>query len=201
MLITQAATKALRSLFDLQARVSGLRQVGITDHIGRTIEKELKRYVSWAMRDAGLHTFAFMSNIRIKRFARRDMARAKFARRVERYFRDWAAEYRAYYAQRLPPTPPLAAPTATAATATAAAPRLLYGFVVVQHVVMLLTIDSARPAARTRCFANFNMSQDKQWMDSSLNVAISIHMARERLLKMRPSMPAADPSKDIEEDL
>ncbi len=128
------------------------------------------------MQDAGLEGREFMANIALKRFDKADMRRRDLARTVRDYFRDWAARYRAYYQAR----PGVRHP-----------PRLLYGLVIIQHAVMLLTIDSARPRAKPRCFADFNMSQEHQWLDSSLNVAIPIHLARARLLRIAPDLPKA----------
>ena len=161
-----------------------LRQVGIQHKIARTIEKELKRYIKWAMQDAGLDHYEFMPNISIKRFDSAKINKRNTARMIERYFHDWAVDYRAYYAEMPGVTPP----------------RLLYGLVIIQHAVMLLTIDSARPKAKARCFADFNIAQEDQWLDSSLNIAIPIHLARKRLVQMAEDLQKAPSRGDIGRD-
>ncbi|OAA62414.1 hypothetical protein SPI_03954 [Niveomyces insectorum RCEF 264] len=185
------ATKALRALFDLQNRVTCLRQTGSTAGIGAVIERELRRYIAWAAADGGLARcapVAAMPNIRAKQFPRDTH---HLARRVQTYFRAWAARYRAHYAQ-LPAyvTVYEDATTATRGQQNAAParrrlrpPRLLYGFVIVQHMVMLLVLDAAHPRARPRCFADFNMSLGDRWLDASLNVAIPVHLARAAQLR------------------
>ncbi|EPE06911.1 hypothetical protein F503_03338 [Ophiostoma piceae UAMH 11346] len=227
------ATKALRALFDLQARVSGLRQTGHnTARIGAIIERELRRYITWAAADAGLDQcgpLAAMPNIAAKRFLvgadekrGRSQGRGKkpLARRVQEFFGDWVARYRSYYAtlpeykvegsngketQRLRP------------------PRLLYGFVIVQHAVMLLVVDAASPESggyekittRTalgpirrkrrrqphpRCLADFNLSQGDRWLDASLNVAIPVHVARAAQMRCRAGLVLPSTRVDAVDD-
>ncbi|CAK7565642.1 MAG: hypothetical protein SEPTF4163_003565 [Sporothrix epigloea] len=199
------ATKALRALFDLQSRVSGLRQTGHnTVRIGAIIERELQRYIAWATTDAGLDRYAplvAMPNIKAKQFfvvpnekqngngkrrgGRNGKAKKRsLARQVQDFFGNWVAQYRTYYAglpeyaveggdnkqkRRLRP------------------PRLLYGFVVVQHAVMLLVVDAASNRSsrhlRPRCLADFNLSLGDRWLDASLSVAIPVHVARAALLR------------------
>lgn len=201
-------------MFDLQVRVSGLRQAGNTRRIDVIIEKELQRYIAWAAEDAGLDRcvpFAAMPNITAKRFPKdgdRDRRRSgkpatgsphwqqgsvrkrTLARRIQDYFREWATQYREYYAG----LPPFAERDARGDTIKEEddddgarrshnlrrlrPPRMLYGFVIVQHIVMLLAVDAARPRPRPRCFADFNMSLGGHWLDASLSVAIPVHMAR-----------------------
>ena len=227
------ATKALRTLFDLQARVSGLRQTGHnTARIGAIIERELRRYIGWAAADAGLDEcgpLAAMPNIAAKRFLvgadekrgrGQGRGRKPLARRVQEFFGDWVARYRSYYAtlpeyevegsngketQRLRP------------------PRLLYGFVIVQHAVMLLVVDAASPESggyektttRTalgpirrkrrrqphpRCLADFNLSQGDRWLDASLNVAIPVHVARAAQLRCRAGLVLPSTRVDAVDD-
>ncbi|EFX03074.1 hypothetical protein CMQ_3003 [Grosmannia clavigera kw1407] len=233
------ATKALRSLFDLQVRVSGLRQAGNTRRIDIIIEKELQRYIAWAAEDAGLDRcapFAAMPNITAKRFSKASSSSSSsssstrksgrpgspqsqrastrkwtLARRIQDYFRAWATQYREYYAS----LPPFAEADAgddavkeeddDVGTSRCLhlrrlrPPRMLYGFVIVQHVVMLLAVDAARPRARPRCFADFNMSLGGHWLDASLSVAIPVHLAR--AAQLRAARGLALPVRlDLDED-
>lgn len=175
----------MRSIFDLQARVSGLRQVGATRKIAPTIEKELRRYLQWAKQDAGLDRYDYKSNIAIKRFSATRLAGGDLADRVEVFFSQWASAYRESYAAGLPEG--------------VEPPRILYGFVVVQHLVTLLTIDAARPGAKPRYFAEWNMSKEGRWLDSSLNIAIPVHMAREAMLRIADRLPLV-PVIEISDD-
>ncbi|CAK7233039.1 hypothetical protein SCUCBS95973_008459 [Sporothrix curviconia] len=212
------ATKALRALFDLQSRVSGLRQTGHnTVRIGAIIERELRRYIAWAATDAGLDQckpLAVMPNIAAKQFIvqskdkkntqnrkGKTTRKRSLARQVQDFFGDWVARYRTYYAtltdyavdghpglkRRLRP------------------PRLLYGFVIVQHAVMLLVVDAAGNRSsrhpRPRCLADFNLSLGDRWLDASLSVAIPVHVARAAQLRCRqglvlPSTSCANTDED-----
>lgn len=222
------ATKALRALFDLQSRVSGLRQTGHnTVRIGAIIERELRRYITWAAADAGLDRcgpLAAMPNIAAKQFLvgrqegktqttdkkTKKTKKRSLARQVQDYFGDWVARYRAYYASlpeynvedndeegdkgsrgrrhsRLRP------------------PRLLYGFVIVQHAVMLLVVDAAGNRSsrhpRPRCLADFNLSLGDRWLDASLNVAIPVHVARAAQLRCRAGLVLPETNvDDVDED-
>ena len=176
----------MRNLFELQARIAGLRTIGVTGKIAAIIEKEFNRYIQWAMKDAGLDRYEYMSNLAVRRFDNPNLGKRRLTRMLNDYLREWAASYRDYYAAR-PTIKPV--------------PRLLYVLVIVQHAVLLFTLDSARPKARPRAFANFDMSQEEWWLDSSLNVAIPVHMARERLMRMIGTLPEAKKSADVDVDL
>ncbi|KAL1900102.1 hypothetical protein Sste5346_002410 [Sporothrix stenoceras] len=197
------ATKALRALFDLQSRVSGLRQTGHnTVRIGAIIERELRRYIAWAASDAGLDRcapLAAMPNIAAKQFlvGRPQQQRSpnkkgkktkkrSIARQVQDFFGDWVARYRTYYAG-LPEYD-----TEDGKKERLRPPRLLYGFVVVQHAVMLLVVDSAGNRSsrhpRPRCLADFNLSLGDRWLDASLTVAIPVHVARAAQLRCQEGL-------------
>ncbi|KJR81482.1 uncharacterized protein SPSK_01079 [Sporothrix schenckii 1099-18] len=206
------ATKALRALFDLQSRVSGLRQTGHnTARIGAIIERELRRYIAWAAADAGLDRcapLAAMPNIAAKQFRvgrperspnkkGKTTKKRSIARQVQDFFGDWVARYRAYYAG-LPAfdvdeaggeTHGAGAAGGAGGTRRLRPPRLLYGFVIVQHAVMLLVVDAAGNRSsrhpRPRCLADFNLSFGDRWLDASLSVAIPVHVARAAQMRCR----------------
>lgn len=199
------ATKALRALFDLQSRVSGLRQTGHnTVRIGAIIERELRRYIAWAASDAGLDRcapLAAMPNIAAKQFlvgrpekrlspskrnGGKKTKKRSIARQVQDFFGDWVARYRTYYAG-LPEFD-----TEDGKKERLRPPRLLYGFVIVQHAVMLLVVDAAGNRSsrhpRPRCLADFNLSLGDRWLDASLSVAIPVHVARAAQLRCQKGL-------------
>ncbi|CAK7266486.1 hypothetical protein SEPCBS119000_002048 [Sporothrix epigloea] len=219
------ATRALRALFDLQSRVSGLRQTGHnTVRIGAIIERELQRYIAWAATDAGLDRYAplaAMPNIAAKQFfvvpnekqnngkmdkksrgARNGKSKKRsLARQVQDFFGDWVAQYRAYYAG----LPEFAVEgSESGKKRKLRPPRLLYGFVVVQHAVMLLVVDAASNRSsqhlRPRCLADFNLSLGDRWLDASLSVAIPVHVARDALLRCSQGMVLPTTSLDNADD-
>lgn len=212
------ATKALRALFDLQSRVSGLRQTGHnTVRIGAIIERELRRYIAWAAADARLDRcapLAAMPNIAAKQFlvGRQERTPNKkgkktkkrsIARQVQDYFGDWVTRYRAYYAG-LPEYDVVEGDASGGhgghdghgghggGQRRLRPPRLLYGFVIVQHAVMLLVVDAAGNRSsrhpRPRCLADFNLSLGDRWLDASLSVAIPVHVARAAQLRCRAGL-------------
>jgi hypothetical protein len=185
VLTSSTATKALRQVFDLQARVGGLRQVGLTEKIAPTMEKELQRYLNWAMEDAGLHHCNFVPNIMVRALDA-DMGRKQLMRTIQAHFDDWTKEHQEFYAKQ----PQIKSP-----------PRVLYGLIIIQHAVLLFTSDSARPKVKPRCFADFNMATERQWLDSGLNVAIPILVARERLLPIVDQLPAKEGGNSNDGDL
>ncbi|CAK7228206.1 hypothetical protein SEUCBS140593_006837 [Sporothrix eucalyptigena] len=205
------ATKALRALFDLQSRVSGLRQTGHnTARIGAIIERELRRYIAWAATDAGLDRcgpLAAMPNIAAKQFLVGGKApkspnrkgkktkKRSLARQVQDFFGDWVARYRMYYAAL--PEYPLEEGDGKQRFRP---PRLLYGFVIVQHAVMLLVVDAGGNRSsrhpRPRCLADFNLSLGDRWLDASLSVAIPVHVARAAQLRCRQGLVLPTTSVD-----
>ncbi len=222
------ATKALRALFELQSRVSGLRHTGYnTARIGAIIERELRRYIAWAATDAGLDRcgpLAAMPNIAAKQFvvgSGRKTKRHSLVREIQDYFGDWVTRYRAYYAnlpeyeveggRMMKMSPPRQGLRKSRGQKPQThcrlhPPRLLYGFVIVQHLVMLMVVDAAANRSsrhpRPRCLADFNLSLGDRWLDASLNVAIPVHVARAAQLRCREGMILPGTRVDnVDEDL
>ena len=138
------------------------------------------------MRDAGLHRYDMVRNIAIKSVSIRSLDKDALTKTIKKAFQNHLDAYRDFWDDR----PELKRP------------RIIYGFVIVQQAVMLFTFDSSRDKVRPRLISDFNLSQEDQWLDSSLSVAIPVYLARERLLQVASKMePKDEDSEDGDEDL
>jgi hypothetical protein len=69
-------------------------------------------------------------------------------------------------------------------------PPLLYGFMIIQHIVMIITLDSSHPDNKFLvCADALDLSQADQWLWNALALALPVNMARNELWKRRESMP------------
>lgn len=158
----------MRSLFELQGRIRGYRAIRRHDLTGKTIERELRRYIKWACQDAGLDRHDLEMNIRILRY-NANTAPTSVAQDVNRRLKRWAMEYRRNNKQR----------------GIRHYPRVLYAFAIIQHTVSILTIDARERNPTPVVFDDYDFSVVQGWLDSGLGVAIPINYAREALVAYR----------------
>lgn len=157
-----------------------LRQVGLVEKIAPTIKRELTRFVNSVLDDAGLRRYDMVRNIAIKSVRSEGLDKDVLTKTIKKAFQSHLDKYTKFYGEHPELTPP----------------RLIYGFVIIQHAVLLFTFDGARPKARPRLIADFNLSQGDQWLDASLGVAIPIYLARERLLPIAAKMEPMEEDTD-----
>lgn len=70
-------------------------------------------------------------------------------------------------------------------------PRMIYIFVVIQHVVLVMAADTKEQEADEEPFpfAELDMSKKTHWLDSTLGIAIPVMLARESLFAHRWAFP------------
>ncbi|KAK3318649.1 hypothetical protein B0H66DRAFT_246308 [Apodospora peruviana] len=190
-----AAAKALESLFYLSQTVTDYEQIGYEDKIAPMVIKEILKYYRWALRDVGLDKFKVKPTMLIREYRpelrwlkeERDEddvdeddidedaltdaeRRARFTEAVSRdlerrllsmalTWRDvlWDDKTGEYVMQ--PPT--------------------LYAFAVVQHMVMLVSHDSAEVDNPVVVLDQVRLNERGAWLWNALSIAIPINMIRD----------------------
>jgi hypothetical protein len=71
-------------------------------------------------------------------------------------------------------------------------PPLLFAFVIVQHMVMVVSLDPSRPDAEIVVFSELDMSLADQWLWNALAIALPVNMARDALWERRERMPVLE---------
>lgn len=71
-LTLEAATKALERLFILSQTVTDYEEIGTTELIPRVIVRTIRRYLKWAMRDAGIDYRRSLPNVLIRAYSPSD---------------------------------------------------------------------------------------------------------------------------------
>lgn len=171
--------------------------------ISRVLSKALHRYISWAMYDAGVDHRSYIPVFEVHEFDPHrwgprvmkaepnfddendsdseidtETITAEFTRRIQ----DLAARHRKQLvtseSRHLP----------EAQWTYELTPPVLFAFVVVQHMVMLISLDSSRPDNEAIFFAHIDMSQADQWLWNALALALPVHMARDVLWERREWM-------------
>ena len=106
---------------------------------------------------------------------------------VDRRLRRLAARHRAALA-----TPESRSHLPEEAWAYREPPPVLFAFVVVQHMLMVVSLDSSRPDAEIIVFSELDMSLADQWLWNALAVALPVHMARDALWERREGLLVAE---------
>lgn len=69
-------------------------------------------------------------------------------------------------------------------------PRFVYTFVVIQQTVLIWVIDTdLDEVEEPYVLANINMSERTAWLETSLAIAITIHLAKESICAHRAGFP------------
>lgn len=179
--------------------------------IGSLIRKTLRRYTRWAYYDAGVSDRDHLHTVVVRKFEPRDWANAinehnlqnaarhdyslqssdddednqdPMSAAMQRRLRRLAAQHRRdmvtpgyehlpEYMWKYREQPPL-----------------LYGFMIIQHIVMIITLDASHPDNKFLvCADALDLSQADQWLWNALALALPVNMARNDLWKRRESMP------------
>lgn len=68
-------------------------------------------------------------------------------------------------------------------------PPIVYGFMILQHMVMVVNLDSSSPDNDLVVYAELDMSLADQWLWNALALALPVHMARDDLWEKRDRLP------------
>lgn len=210
------ATRALEAIFDLSPLIYSYRQSGIEEKIGVVLKKALKRYINWAAYDAGVEDRAYVSTLEVYEFnPRKWAAKARASKEaaiktepasegndwetdgeevntdpisdeVEKRLRRLAARHRA--ALVTPESRDLSEHEWTYKEQ----PPLLFAFVILQHMVMIVSTDPSRPDNEIIVFSELDMSRADQWLWNALAIALPVHMARDALWERRERLPVVE---------
>jgi hypothetical protein len=71
-------------------------------------------------------------------------------------------------------------------------PPLLTAFVILQHMIMVVNLDSSHPDNDIVVFCEMDLSMADQWLWNALALALPVHMARDALWDLRHLLPEAD---------
>lgn len=154
------------------------------------IEKEIRAYNLAVEKDVKLRgSYGYVSPIFIVKFSNlnmvpveeRDMlsewvhrqAMQACQARVRRYHADWAeSEVDSY-------------------------PRFIYTFVIIQQTVLIWAIDTdPTEMPEPYILASLDMSKRTAWLETSLAIAITIHLAKESICVHRGSLPPWEEEDD-----
>ena len=185
------AVKSLETIFDLSPLAYSYLQVGNQSRIGPTIRKILKRHIDWAMWDAGLADRIYIPTLQVYEFSAEDESH-DLSGDIERRLRKLAVKHRR--SAVLPESKHL--PESQWRYQTP--PPLLFAFVVVQHMVMVVNLDSAHPDNPVIVFTELNMSEADQWLWNALAITLPVHAARDAFWEVRDKLPIA-PTMDVDD--
>lgn len=85
-------------------------------------------------------------------------------------------------------------------------PPTLYGFAVVQHMVMVVSLDASKEESRVVSLETINLYNRGQWLWNALSMAIPINIAKDdlakidRLIEQRPRQNGGGTSSDSDPD-
>lgn len=210
-------TRALEAIFDLSALICSYRQSGIEEKIGGVLKKALKRYIGWAAYDAGVEDRVYVPTLQVHEFDPRKWAGKVKASRaaaaemmikeeptsewdldgeevdsdpisdeVEKRLRRLAARHRESLVT------PESRHLPEYMWTYREQPPLLFAFVIVQHMVMVVSLDPSRPDNEIIVFSELDMSLADQWLWNALAIALPVHMARDALWDRREQLPVAE---------
>jgi hypothetical protein len=215
-------TRALEAIFDLSPLIHSYRQSGIEEKISGVLKRALKRYINWAAYDAGVEDRVYIPTLEVYEFdPRRWAAKVKASKataikkeptsewgsdseevdsdpisdEVERRLRRLAARHRAELAT------PESRPLPEYMWTYTEAPPLLFAFVVLQHMVMVVSMDPSRPDNEIIVFSELDMSLADQWLWNALAIALPVHMARDALWERRERLPVVERMEVDDPDL
>ncbi|TLD26744.1 hypothetical protein PspLS_05095 [Pyricularia sp. CBS 133598] len=160
------ATKALTRIFALSSRVADELKLSPEggEKAAKLIETEIRQYLTWTEKDAGLDSIEYPTNVGVYRVYEPERSLDVLVDEMDGLMHEWTAGYTEWYTQRNFKN----------------VPQTLFGLFILQHLVLVLTNDVKKPTTPARCMAQLDLSRsDNRWLDHALNLAIPINMARD----------------------
>lgn len=222
------ATKALASLFELPSRVDGYQQSEQSYQIPGFICKQIDRYIMWAVKDAGLDSYEFFSNISVREFRPATLdeleeVQADADRQGPEKGDDAAAGDPEDVEAPDSPQPELSLKERRkidlvkrvethlvdharrhnnwyAKRGIRKRPRIIYLFAVYQHNVLVMTKNTDRLDLSPSTFAHLNLSRGQYWLDTALGISITVNLAREALVETAKNMSRSPRRKTSDPD-
>lgn len=165
-----AAEKALRRLFELFVRISGYRLCDQHALAAPLITKEIKTFVKWAEMDVGFFKkLDYVSPVFVISY--KNAQAASSGQTIVDKCQSTVQQYRDEYARK----------------GIENYPRMIYVFVVVQHVVLVMAADTTEREVEEEPFpfAELDISNKTHWLDYSLGISIPVMLARQSLVAHR----------------
>lgn len=190
------AAKSLEALFDLSALICSYRQIRMEARIGPVLTKALERHIDWAMRDAGVSNRIYIPTLQVYEFdpsaydmesgdefgSDSELDSDPISDEVEKRLRRLAAKH------RLDLVLPGRIHLPEEEWEYRSPPPLLFAFVVVQHMVMIINLDSSHPENEIIVFVEINMSEADQWLWNALAVTLPVQVARDALWAIKDTL-------------
>lgn len=151
------------------------------DNITRLITRELKQFIRWAEKDSGFwKTLDYVSPCVIVSY--KNAKAAADGETIVEKCQDVIQRYRNDYADRNIEN----------------YPRMIYIFVVIQHIVVVMAADTTEVEVEEEPYplAELDISKQSHWLDSTLGIAIPVMLARQSLVAHRCWFPEAPSEED-----
>lgn len=139
--------------------------------------KEIKTFVKWAEQDGGFSKkLDYVSPVFVIPYTNAQAAGS--GQTVVEKCQSVAKEYRAEYARK----------------GIEDYPRMIYIFVVIQHIVLVMAADTTEREVEEEPlpFAELDISNKTHWLDYSLGIAIPVMLARQSLFGHRWAFPEVE---------
>jgi hypothetical protein len=227
---SQIAAKALESLFYLSQNVTDYEEIGYESKIAPTVVKTLRGYIRWALRDAGIDERKSLLNMIVRAYPPDWVERGSAgeesdtdltttdedegpydaeARRVQRFTQavsrdlEWRLRKLGQKWRDSLTGDKAGKKTATPTTSTHQPPTL-YAFAVIQHVVLLASLDpSKEDSTPVVVLEQIPLNDRSQWLWNALSLALPVNLARDVLCGLwnTGNIVALQPSTKDDPDL
>ncbi len=168
---------------EIHGRIRDLRKdqkilPGNKGRIARHITKRLRDALHWAELDGGFAEYsrALASNVTILEVD--NVERLKMDTHIQEQMSEFAAEWRAI----LRVVPEKQRPVAP----------VLFGFVILKHILFIVTLNSNDPKAKCHVPCQLNLSERNQQQWNALAIMVTICWARDLFLGLVKSLPVLD---------
>ena len=162
--------KALQRLFNLGYRVRAKVDNGTLNEVW--VAREIQSYIRWTERDGGYDKKRYFPVLSLVA-GREGLSPDRMTKKITKEMQFLAEKHREYLA--IPPRQPAEAAGNGLYTRQ---PPLIYGILIAQSVVMLVTLDSADPNAAIKHFSHFNFREKDMDVWNALAIAFMAIMAR-----------------------
>lgn len=159
-----------------------------------SLRRALEKHMDWAIRDAGLENHNYIPTLQVYDLDPADFAPSDddsnagsdesdpISDEVEKRLRKLASEHR----QDLVLPEDKALPEAQ--WRYRAQPPLLFAYVIVLHIVLIISLDSARTDSEIVVFAQIDMAQGDQWLWNALALTLPVHVVRDALWESKATL-------------
>lgn len=148
------------------------------------------RYANWAARDGGYDNRKIIPNFTVLLVKASSEEQAEGE--IESHFGELARRHREFLFDHYDEE--------TGTTVYRREPPLIFGFAIIGHIAILITLDAADVTATTMALAELNLAEPNQGIWNGLTIAIVICQARDQMMKMMGDFPekSREPESDVD---